>query len=71
MEQKESFQDLLAQGAELIKQEIIDCRKALLRFRMTGKDESVKSHIVRQVRRQIARLKTAEKQQSISRMKGE
>ncbi len=68
---KKSFSDVLAMSQESIKEEVVLGCRALCQFRLQRGESAVKPHIVRQVRRHIARLKTALKMKSAEQFSGE
>jgi ribosomal protein L29 len=57
--EKNDFSTILALSHEAIKEEIVKNKKALFQFRFQPAGEGVKPHIIRSVRRHVARLKTA------------
>lgn len=54
--QKKTFQDLLTQPKNDLYDEVVHLKKTLMGFRL---DKPEKTHKIKEIRRQIARLKTA------------
>lgn len=70
---KEKFKDLCAMTPEQISQEIREGAKTLMQFRFQGvnPDMNIKPHVVKMVRRRIARLKTVQSRQKLEQQGGQ
>lgn len=58
---KDTFKDMCSRTSEALKSELLDVTKALfnLRFQKKVDASQVKPHVVKMLKKQVARLKTA------------